>query len=41
MRLLLQQQPQANLVIRTIGPETRHGLVARALGLPFASDPSE
>ncbi len=38
MRALRQRRPQAVLLIRTIGPETRHGLVARVLEAPLPSD---
>ena len=33
MRMMLQRNPEATLVMRTIGPERRHGVVARALGI--------
>ena len=41
MRAMLKRNPAAILVIRTIGPETRRGLAARALGSPVADDPPE
>ena len=41
MRLMLERHPDALLVIRTIGPETRRGLAARALGSPTAGEGQE
>jgi hypothetical protein len=41
MRLMLRRNPDAVLVMRTIGPERRHGLVARALSSPLPTgDPT-